>query len=696
MLGEATPNTLPGPHLQEALPLLREEMPRAIAEYAALLREHQPHWYAGLSDEALADLVGPTLVTILNTLTHGTQDRLEDYFSRTAHYKLGKGIPVRGVVQAMMLSRTALVDALRRQIPDAVYLNKVLIEFDRAYNDMVVLSAERYSDMLLHKLEAEHDCNERLLKVSRTISGALDPDTVLERMAQALAETVENGCCTIFLVEPESGALMPRATWGYDSETHRRSIAGLRLCADGTQIRMRNGKSFGFSPRTPESTLFAAQIPEAIRSGWLNFFPISNGSNMLGAALLSSRLSCYSMSEETASQVEAILNSLAMAIENAASAQRTKNRLRESEGLRRVANRLLQRPKNASRDVFTLICDETRKIIGGTGSAILLFESGVLHLAHGTGSPLPPMHTFGRHSSRYGELFNKGRSVIIKDAQAELPPAERSDDTQTVAVVPLVGGERKMGLLLVFNKMTGFDKEDIRIIELFGTQAVLALRNARLAVQNEMLAVAGERQRLARELHDSVTQALYAANLCADAAARSLQAGKLEGASGQLQSLRCMTRQAMRDMRTLIFDLHPPELSSEGLVGALQSRLNSVEGRSGLNPELHVEGRERRLPPHLEEELFRIAIEALNNTAKHSQAEQVDVQLHFDDHAVSLNIVDNGVGFEPESVPSGGIGMRGMRERAERISATVTIQSSPGQGTSILVLAPIPPQKDTP
>ena len=146
-----------------------------------------------------------------------------------------------------------------------------------------------------------------------------------------------------------------------------------------------------------------------------------------------------------------------------------------------------------------------------------------------------------------------------------------------------------------------------------------------------------------------------------------------------------MAQQGMRDMRSLIFDLHPPELESEGLVGAIQARLNSVEVRSGLGADLFVEGEERRLPLRVEEGLFRIAIEALNNSTKHSKAESVTVKVDFAEDRTILQIIDDGLGFDPVTLPTGGMGLRGIRERAERINADLDISSEPENGTVLTV-----------
>ena len=201
--------------------------------------------------------------------------------------------------------------------------------------------------------------------------------------------------------------------------------------------------------------------------------------------------------------------------------------------------------------------------------------------------------------------------------------------------------------------------------------------------------IAAERSRLARELHDSVTQALYSVTLYAEATRMALSAGKQDVATKNLHELHRMAREAMIDMRTLIFELHPPLLEEEGLVAALQARLAAVEARAGLQAEIHVEG-ERRLPLAVEEELFWIAVEALNNVVKHAKAQQIEVRYQLDARNVCLEVQDDGVGFDPAKAgQSGGVGLRGLEERVQRIQGKLEISSAPGRGTTVRAMVEI-------
>jgi signal transduction histidine kinase len=203
-------------------------------------------------------------------------------------------------------------------------------------------------------------------------------------------------------------------------------------------------------------------------------------------------------------------------------------------------------------------------------------------------------------------------------------------------------------------------------------------------------AVVDERNRLARDLHDSVTQALYAVTLYADASTRLLSSGRVDSATDNLGKLRRTAKQALGEMRLLIFELRPPVLEEEGLAGALQLRLETVERRSGLETDLFVQG-EGRPPPEVEEGLYRIALEALNNTLKHAQARSVAVSLWLDASSVTVEVADDGVGFDPAmGGDRGGLGLRGMAERVEKLGGALTVDSGSGEGTRVRVRVDLP------
>jgi PAS domain S-box-containing protein len=272
----------------------------------------------------------------------------------------------------------------------------------------------------------------------------------------------------------------------------------------------------------------------------------------------------------------------------------------------------------------------------------------------------------------------------------EMRRALRKEGVEMLVSVPLMAKGKLVGALqLGAHEVRPLTSEETSLLAAIGQQVGVAVENARLYEQAEQSAAIAERNRLAHELHDSVTQSLYSVTLYAEAAARLLTAGKHLEAADHLRELRDTAQEALREMRLLIFELRPPALEKSGLAGALQIRLDAVEGRGGMQTELQIEGVEK-LPPSVQVELYHIALEALNNVLKHARARHVRVHIRFLDTATCMEIEDDGAGFELSVAQGGGgLGLDGMKERAQRIGAKLQIMSAPGQGTKVMVEAPI-------
>ena len=217
-----------------------------------------------------------------------------------------------------------------------------------------------------------------------------------------------------------------------------------------------------------------------------------------------------------------------------------------------------------------------------------------------------------------------------------------------------------------------------RTSELVETQNALRQRDLEKAVTDE-------RGRLARDLHDSVTQSLYSLTLFTEAArhmAEETGNDEIEGYVGQIGTIGL---QALKEMRLLVFELRPSALDKEGLAQAIRKRLSAVEGRAGVDAKVFAD-EFPKLTGEIEQEFFRIAQEALNNSIKHAGASSVTVYLRHKDGLIEMEIIDDGIGFDPDNLTdSGGMGLKNIQERTERIGGTVLIKSKPTEGTSIKI-----------
>ena len=202
-------------------------------------------------------------------------------------------------------------------------------------------------------------------------------------------------------------------------------------------------------------------------------------------------------------------------------------------------------------------------------------------------------------------------------------------------------------------------------------------------------AISEERNRLARDLHDSVTQSIYSLTLLSEAGQRMINSGDLVQAEDNQTRLGEISQQALQEMRLLVYELRPQILEREGLVGALEHRLAAVERRAGINARLLVP-QEIDFPSSFEDELFHISMEALNNILKHASASKVVLSLFVEKETLVLKVEDNGRGFDPELANyQGGIGISSMIERAEKIGGSLSIQSELDGGTVLSVSVPL-------
>jgi signal transduction histidine kinase len=289
-----------------------------------------------------------------------------------------------------------------------------------------------------------------------------------------------------------------------------------------------------------------------------------------------------------------------------------------------------------------------------------------------------------------GRVAASGEAIYLPDVREDPGYVEmEGSGTLSEVTVPVKVKGKVIGVLdAQSEQLNAFDKSDVAVLQSLADQAAVAIENARLYKRAQHLAVIEERNRLARELHDSVTQALYGITLHAEAAYRQLAANQQDLANEQLVELRGTAQDALREMRLLIFELRPSIVEIQGLVPALRARLEAVEERAGMGVQFNVEGKPDLADP-IQDGLYRIAQEALNNALKHAKANNIILNLSESPAAVKLEIIDDGVGFVPENaVEGGGLGLDGIIERAELMGGKLTISSNPGTGTTVRVEVP--------
>ena len=263
----------------------------------------------------------------------------------------------------------------------------------------------------------------------------------------------------------------------------------------------------------------------------------------------------------------------------------------------------------------------------------------------------------------------------------------RKAEWDAVFIVPLVSRSRVLGAINFGYRQGQQPSEDERVfLEAVADQAAVAVENVRLFAEAGDKAALEERQRLARELHDSVSQALYGIAL-GTKTARTLLKRDPEGVADPLDYVLSLAEAGLAEMRALIFELRPESLKTEGLVAALEKQTTALKARHEIEVEATL-CEEPEASLEAKEATYRIAQEALHNTVKHGRANKVEIKMECDPARITLELSDDGVGFDMRDDFPGHLGLRSMRERASRLGGTLEVETAPGRGTRICARIP--------
>jgi PAS domain S-box-containing protein len=326
----------------------------------------------------------------------------------------------------------------------------------------------------------------------------------------------------------------------------------------------------------------------------------------------------------------------------------------------------------------------------------MLRPLGAFGLPEGSKSGLDASWRAGAQSPTI-EAFRKQRSVLVPNTREFLLGNElygpihrfvREAAWDTAYIVPVVSRGRSLGALnLLYLPGNEPGEEEAVFLRAVADQTAVAIENARLFSEARGKAALEERQRLARELHDSVSQALYGIAL-GTKTALALVKNAPEQVADPLEYVLSLAEAGMAEMRALIFELRPESLEREGLVTALEKQAAALRARHKSEVETDLCA-EPDVPLDVKEALYRIAQEALHNIVKHARASSVKIRMRCSSEYITLDVSDDGKGFDTKGDFPGHLGLRSMRERAERLGGTLAVESTPGKGTQIRTWMPV-------
>ncbi|MDQ8701823.1 GAF domain-containing sensor histidine kinase [Streptomyces sp. LHD-70] len=317
--------------------------------------------------------------------------------------------------------------------------------------------------------------------------------------------------------------------------------------------------------------------------------------------------------------------------------------------------------------------------------------------------PLPRQH--GILASMLHGARTERLADVRKDPRFEGWPSAHPDMSDFLGL-PIRDGDETLGALFLANKLRppgghppgplspepqggcGFTEEDEALLGIFAQHAALALTNARLYERSRELTIAEERSRLAHELHDAVSQKLFSLRLTAQAAATLVDRDPGR-AKGELQQVAALAAEAADELRAAVVELRPAALDEDGLVATLRTQIQVLDRAHSAQVTFDCTG-VRALPAAQEEAMLRVAQEALHNALRHSGATRVCVALQKRGQGAELSITDDGSGFDTRAVRRAGrhLGLVSMRHRAGGVGGRLTVESAPGEGTTITMEVP--------
>ncbi len=601
-----------------------------------------------------------------------------------------------------LIVRDQVIGMLSLDHPQPNYYNsKSLTKLALAFANQVAAAIENarlYNEVLQRADEAQ-----TLFAVQKAITSRLDPDSVLQMIANEARRLTNTSQGAVYL--RDGGDLKVAVVSGEVNNT----MLGYRLPIEGSMagLALKTGRPFLVTDAEHDQRVYT-DIIQRVGAHSFVIVPLMSNNEPMGTITVANKREGTLGPED-----ERILTMLApgavVALENARLYQQEQERRREADKRRLVAEGLrdILTILNSNRpldEILESIVKQAIRLTGSNAGVIYRYDAPSQNLIIEAGNGLPEeirlMQTVPAYRGGAVEAMLAGKPYVLTDISDHLNKAPARKTSQQTGMgawlklindhfnayigVPLVIREETYGSLgLYYVRSKKFSEEEIGLVVAFADQAALAIENARLRTKAEQSAVAAERSRLARDLHDAVTQTLFSASLIAEVLPRLWERKPDEGMR-RLEELRQLTRGALAEMRTLLLELRPSALIEAELGELFRHLTDAFTSRARVQVEYAIEG-DIDLPPDVKIALYRIAQEALNNIAKHAEATQAELTIHCQPEGLSMTISDNGRGFNPSKVSPEHLGMGIMKERADSIAADLNVISRSGEGTQVLV-----------
>lgn len=430
--------------------------------------------------------------------------------------------------------------------------------------------------------------------------------------------------------------------------------------------------------------------------------PLRSKGEVKGLLFVGDQASCPILRQEV-ELLTTICNTIGMFVENVRLYQ---ERIRQLQ----IESSVLQVSTEVSSEleldrVLPKIMHIAVDVAGADGGIIALLDEERNVITYPYVENLPPdlaEVTVSKEEGISGEVIRSGRPTVIDNYKTyrQRVPAFAEAGLTSVATVPIVSGDRTFGALSVLSidQAKGYSDRDLAILTAIGRQAGIAIENAylyenmRFYARKITQAQENERKRIARELHDDTIQSLIAISRRLEVLSTS-EPALPDSAAQRVRELQQTTSEVINRVRLFSQALRPSTLDYLGLLPTLEELVAAINRHDGLIAELWVHGEPRRLSSEVELTLFRIVQEALNNVIKHADAARVVTVVEMGDSNVTVTVRDDGIGFQPSTLAehpatASRLGLLGMQERARLLGGTLVIDSTPGDGTKVIVNVP--------
>ena len=530
--------------------------------------------------------------------------------------------------------------------------------------------------------------DRRLIESGLTLSSELTLGTILQRIIE-LAVDITGATYGALGVIGADGRLARFVTTGIDEEVREaigdppvgRGILGV-LMDEGRPIRVNDirghPRSVGFPPHHPEMTSLLGA-------------PIVVRGTVFGDVYLTDKQGAEGFTDEDEEALTILASQAGVAIENARLYAESQRDERMLEAFREIAIAILT--GTGSDEALTLVARRTMELVHADLATVAALDPvGRLTLQVAEGAHAGELRgaSFPPKGSISGEVIRSGRAIVVPDASRDsraYQPVVRIGDMGPMILVPLSERGRAIGTLNAarLHGEQPFTQEDVELLQRFADQAAIALEYARAQREAQRVAVLEDRERIAKELHDGVIQALFAVGMGLQGTALTSgdadQTSRVESAVAELDRV-------IRDLRNYIFGLRPGILADRQLDQALRQTAKEFEERSGVVTVVEIDETVAAELASSAADVIQAAREALSNVGRHAEATTCRLGLHREGESAVLEVDDDGRGFDLDTTRRGD-GLTNLEQRAEALGGKTSIESAPDQGTTLRILIPL-------